>query len=542
MSLVKSHKPMKIRVNTPLIFTHPKINRKLVINTGMNEIHWNYVINQNVQSTYGGEVTQILSAYVDAMTITGQTTDNDQLKSIYNWFLQYMNLAGLNNRTEKAIHMQYPERGWDFWLQVTNLSEYTLGLEKIATPWSITAQIMTDNDLNFLSTYTMSAMTESLFDPTQWEIGFNQNDPRNSPAGNIPGFGANFANNFQSLLGAWATGDFEHWGFDVLASPETNKLNPDASSYFTSMFGTNFIAGQPSNGSTGSGSSAYAGPQNPTGDVAIAGMINDIFETHGMPGKLGVTVAIIESGLDPNQDANPASVGLFQVQRPGQTPPISRIGSDNGTHFTECQKAFDNPSQPVTKYYSAYDQALDATVWFPTYKNSDLATWAANAQGPADKTGYKVKFAANLTRAENLISQYKSSAGGKGAAAAKVALAQVGTPYVWGGETPKQQPGAGFDCSGLCQYAYQKVGVSIPRVASDQQNAGHSISSSQLQPGDLIFLGNPAYHVVMFVGNLVGKNNGNNVVAAPRPGTTVQVEDSGYFIQNSDSGGFRRMT
>jgi hypothetical protein len=42
------------------------------------------------------------------------------------------------------------------------------------------------------------------------------------------------------------------------------------------------------------------------------------------------------------------------------------------------------------------------------------------------------------------------------------ALAHVGTPYIWGGETT----GVGFDCSGLLQAAYKVAGVSLPPCVS----------------------------------------------------------------------------
>ena len=41
-----------------------------------------------------------------------------------------------------------------------------------------------------------------------------------------------------------------------------------------------------------------------------------------------------------------------------------------------------------------------------------------------------------------------------GTLAVSWALSQIGTPYVWGGETP----GVGFDCSGLVQAAYAVAG------------------------------------------------------------------------------------
>lgn len=92
------------------------------------------------------------------------------------------------------------------------------------------------------------------------------------------------------------------------------------------------------------------------------------------------------------------------------------------------------------------------------------------------------------------------------------AQTQLGVPYVWGGESP----GQGMDCSGLIQWAYSKAGVQIPRVAEDQQNTGTPIPVNQAQPGDLLFNGKPAHHVVMAIG-------GGKVIEAPRTGLNVRI-------------------
>ena len=83
--------------------------------------------------------------------------------------------------------------------------------------------------------------------------------------------------------------------------------------------------------------------------------------------------------------------------------------------------------------------------------------------------------------------------------------------YVWGGTTPK-----GFDCSGFTKYVFAHFGIRLNRVSSDQANQGAYVTQANLQPGDLVFFGNPIHHVGIFVGN-------NSFIHAPRTGDVVRI-------------------
>ncbi|HET7665593.1 MAG TPA: C40 family peptidase [Mycobacterium sp.] len=93
------------------------------------------------------------------------------------------------------------------------------------------------------------------------------------------------------------------------------------------------------------------------------------------------------------------------------------------------------------------------------------------------------------------------------AEAVRRALSQLGVPYDWGGEAP----GAGFDCSGLTQWAYHEAGLNLPRTA-DQQDVGAAVSANALLPGDLAVWDG---HVAMVVGNGTMIEAGDPVKLSP---------------------------
>lgn len=94
------------------------------------------------------------------------------------------------------------------------------------------------------------------------------------------------------------------------------------------------------------------------------------------------------------------------------------------------------------------------------------------------------------------------------------ALSKVGYPY----SQPRRTSGTAFDCSSLAFYAWQHAGVDIsfggnypPTAASGAKmlnDAGKSLTSMDLKPGDLVYYGGSdngrylgIYHVAIYVGN-----------------------------------------
>jgi murein DD-endopeptidase len=94
------------------------------------------------------------------------------------------------------------------------------------------------------------------------------------------------------------------------------------------------------------------------------------------------------------------------------------------------------------------------------------------------------------------------------------ALTMVGKPYRYGGNTPK-----GFDCSGLVQYSYARVGVKLPHGTRHLLQASQPVSRNQLKRGDLVFFtqeGRRSSHVALYLG-------GDRFVHSPSSGKNVHV-------------------
>jgi len=105
----------------------------------------------------------------------------------------------------------------------------------------------------------------------------------------------------------------------------------------------------------------------------------------------------------------------------------------------------------------------------------------------------------------------------KGSKVVSTARSLIGTPYKWGGRSPR----TGFDCSGFVGYVYNRFGVELPRTSSDMRSVGRSVDSANLRPGDIVIY------------NISKKGKSLHVGIATGNGTFVHAPSSGKGVCES---------
>ena len=114
-----------------------------------------------------------------------------------------------------------------------------------------------------------------------------------------------------------------------------------------------------------------------------------------------------------------------------------------------------------------------------------------------------------------------------GQRAVRIAAAELGVPYRYGGSSP-----SGFDCSGLVAYVYAKLGIRLPHNAAAQYSYGRSVDRGHLKPGDLVF-----FHGLGHVGLYIGQGR---MIHAPQSGERVSIQS--LASRSGSVEGARRLT
>ena len=256
----------------------------------------------------------------------------------------------------------------------------------------------------------------------------------------------------------------------------------------------------------------------------------------GVPWQILIAIMSIESGGNQFTKSPVGAVGLMQVMPQHWQETANRWGSDLWDPWVNIRTAADILTQNYLRWGS-WEQA--AAAYFGAIDGQGNVTGAVDAHGTSGHD-YLNRFTNNLVALGFNESNGTANllvAGVQVSSATQDMLAQamsaLGTPYVWGGASE-----GGFDCSGLVVWAYQQVGVSVPRTAAEQFNATARIEQADLLPGDLVFFKNTSGPGITHVGIYVGDGH---MLNAPAQNEVVQIESISSPYWSSHIAGFGRV-
>ncbi|RCX17146.1 NlpC/P60 family protein [Anaerobacterium chartisolvens] len=131
----------------------------------------------------------------------------------------------------------------------------------------------------------------------------------------------------------------------------------------------------------------------------------------------------------------------------------------------------------------------------------------------------------NILRQEYLFEKNSGAAVKSSEMLYHTLIGQLGKPYAYGQEGPDS-----FDCSGLTKYVYSKIGLSLPRLVSEQAKAGEWVDKADLEFGDIVFFSNDSEKEPSHAGIYIGHSY---FIHAPKTGDVVKVSSlsSEYYRQ-----------
>lgn len=231
----------------------------------------------------------------------------------------------------------------------------------------------------------------------------------------------------------------------------------------------------------------------------------------GLPWPVLAAVAKVESGFDPR------AVG----------PDLPQFAGTADEHARGLMQFLPSTYRGLSPRVDALTgKGLGAAgIWDPESSLDAAALYLCANGAPGDLRAALFAYNHAGWYVDQVLAQaaaYGLGAPGGGAAAGAdvVALARqyLGTPYVWGGA----DPATGFDCSGLVQWVYGRLGVALPRTAQAQYDATARLTPDQLQLGDLVFFAQTyadATSWITHVGIYVGDGR---MIDAPDEGDVVR--------------------